>query len=495
MLGEMLHQTGSGIKVLHGLLLDDLRETLCYESVEAEVMCLTRSCATVLLGSVLEELFEDAILLKGVRVLGGRLAYRFVGYQEVSVRLGTGESWSVRSPYFVKSAPKRGRKKRGPNGRGCHLLLELLGFVGRCSSGFVSEVVQMGLLCPSLEVAHEVLASRGLAVDVKTIRRLCGALGQLGMQARGVSALEAGESLAGKTVVIGIDGGRLRLRQKKRGRKRHGQKRQGYHTPWREPKLFTLYVLDEQGKVDKCFCPVHDATMGVADDVFELLANYLRPLDIDQAQRVIFTADGARWIWNRIPTLSHALGLGQSQVVEVVDHFHATEHLWELVEMCQHMTAEGRKRLYDAWKSLLWQGDIPALKQAVKAAAKGKLGSKMLKAFSYFEEHAARMQYQRFKQEGIPQGSGAVESAIRRIINLRLKAPGTFWTPEMAECFLFLRSQLLSGRWQMLMAHVCQRRRSLWPEPINEPQPINQSDNITPIARHKTSHGLPSRAA
>ncbi|CAK0772574.1 hypothetical protein CCP4SC76_5580019 [Gammaproteobacteria bacterium] len=45
-----------------------------------------------------------------------------------------------------------------------------------------------------------------------------------------------------------------------------------------------------------------------------------------------------------------------------------------------------------------------------------------------------------------------VESAIRRVINLRLKAPGTFWLKKMVECFLFLRSQLISGRWEIFMA-------------------------------------------
>ncbi|CAK0774583.1 hypothetical protein CCP4SC76_5890008 [Gammaproteobacteria bacterium] len=47
-----------------------------------------------------------------------------------------------------------------------------------------------------------------------------------------------------------------------------------------------------------------------------------------------------------------------------------------------------------------------------------------------------------------------MESAIRRVINLRLKAPGTFWLKEMVECFLFLRSQLLSGRWGIFMTNL-----------------------------------------
>lgn len=214
-----------------------LKKELSYEEIEREILDLVNDLFARLAGSVLEEVLEDKEILKRVRQFGGKLAYRFVGYQEVTVHLANGRTLKVRSPYFVKAKPKRGRKKQGPNGRGCHLLLELLGFMGRCSVLFVSEVVQMALLCPSFAVAHEVLSLRGISVDVKTIRRLCAMLGEFGLDDRGAVALEAGESVAGKTVVIGTDGGRLRLRQKKRGRKASGLKRQGYNTPWREPKL------------------------------------------------------------------------------------------------------------------------------------------------------------------------------------------------------------------------------------------------------------------
>ena len=75
--------------------------------------------------------------------------------------------------------------------------------------------------------------------------------------------------------------------------------------------------------------------------------------------------------------------------------------------------------------------------------------------------NAQRMQYQYFQGHHLPCGSGHVESAIRRVINLRLKAPGTFWTKDMAEYFLFLRSQLLSGRWKIFMKNVRRRLASV----------------------------------
>jgi len=460
MLEKRIPYVGVWFKGLVASLSEQVSESLDYETIEQQVLGLSRDATTEMLGSVLESTLANAALLSDVRVYGGRLGYRFVRYQSLTVRLATGDSWEVRSPYFVKAAGKRGRKKRGPNGRGCHLLLALLGLVSHSSRVFVSEVVSMCLLCPSFEVSHQMLAHRGVSVDVKTLRRLCGQLGSICLEARPSSVLDTEESLAGKRVLIGIDGGRVRLRRPKRGRKRQGQKRQGYHTDWKEPKLFTLHVLDEEGKLQKTFTPVIDATMGDADALFALLGDYLLRLDITQADQVIFVGDGADWIWNRVETLIQEWGLTQAH--QVVDYFHASQHLWSLLELKTTLSDSQRLGLYEQWKALLWKGDIPALTQAVTKEARGKGRQKMLNALSYFQQHAQRMQYARFKQQGIPQGSGVVESAIRRVINLRLKAPGTFWTPQMAECFLFLRAQLISGRWARLMRHVTQRRRIHW---------------------------------
>jgi len=50
----------------------------------------------------------------------------------------------------------------------------------------------------------------------------------------------------------------------------------------------------------------------------------------------------------------------------------------------------------------------------------------------------------------LPLGSGAVESAIRRVVNLRLKGPCIFWHRENANKMLMLRSFYKAGRWNIL---------------------------------------------
>ena len=60
------------------------------------------------------------------------------------------------------------------------------------------------------------------------------------------------------------------------------------------------------------------------------------------------------------------------------------------------------------------------------------------------------MRYHDIASAGLPIGSGAMESAVRRVVNLRLKGASMYWLNEKAEAMLLLRSFYKSGRWDML---------------------------------------------
>jgi len=284
-------------------------------------------------------------------------------------------------------------------------------------------------------------------------------------------SLSCEENIEGYSLVIGIDGGRLRERRGKRGRRPKHLKRQGFHADWKEPKLFTMYMIDREGKVIRDFKPIHDATMENNEGMFQLLTRYLEAMDISKLERIIFTADGASWIWQGIEKRLDAWfvqrGFPADKVYQVLDYTHAKQHLNALLDLLpkrQRPLAEG------PWMTWLWEGKLDDLKQDIEARiiSKKKQKSAMKKWNSYFETNAERMCYSTFKREGIVCGSGCVESAIRRVINLRLKAPGTFWLKEMAEAFLFLRSQLISGRWNMLMRNIIAKETMTLP--ILEPK-------------------------
>jgi hypothetical protein len=69
----------------------------------------------------------------------------------------------------------------------------------------------------------------------------------------------------------------------------------------------------------------------------------------------------------------------------------------------------------------------------------------MKKMNGYFGDQA-KFQYIAFRDNGLPTGSGTVESAIRRIINLRIKGTGIFWKRENAENVIFFT--LVSVDWK-----------------------------------------------
>ena len=87
---------------------------------------------------------------------------------------------------------------------------------------------------------------------------------------------------------------------------------------------------------------------------------------------------------------------------------------------------------------------------------------------AYLRKHgeAGRLQYPTFRKLGLPLGSGAIESSIRRIINLRLKNNGMFWREEHAEEMLQVRAQVISKRWdervKAMRQHLRYDRRTDW---------------------------------
>jgi hypothetical protein len=65
-----------------------------------------------------------------------------------------------------------------------------------------------------------------------------------------------------------------------------------------------------------------------------------------------------------------------------------------------------------------------------------------------------------FRGLGVPLGSGAIESSIRRVINLRLKGTGIFWREANAQSMLQLRSLVISDRWDASMSEMRELRRT-----------------------------------
>ena len=110
----------------------------------------------------------------------------------------------------------------------------------------------------------------------------------------------------------------------------------------------------------------------------------------------------------------------------------------------------------------------------------------VLRVIRYIRQHgeAGHLDYPKYSLMGLPLGSGSIESAIRRVINLRMKSNGTFWRLPKAERILVLRASILSGRWDQDRERVkrgMQKSRKLAMPPIRESNLSKTDARLAPL--------------
>ena len=390
------------------------------------------------------------------RILAGEAGYQIHSYSSLEVTLCGGKHVTVTSPYFTKAQHQGRRKhKKGPRrtDAGRHVGLEVLGFMDRTSPYLAFHALSLSALAPSFAVASRILQAEGHGICPDKLRRFAGIFDVFSVEERSRHSTAPDESVAGKRVVVAVDGGRARERRSKSGAIANDQKRRGYHTKWKEPRLLTIACLNDEGDLDKTFSTQVDAVFGLKRLIASVEA-YLVTLQIDLAAEVILVGDGAKWIWNHLPGLLRKLHIHPDRITEVIDYTHAKQNLNQLIEtfLKPCTTHHETKIRWQRMNDLLYHGKLDDLQQLlIEHTSKGQKRAMKKKLKTYFLVNRHRMQYASFEQRKIVRGSGIVESAIRRVINLRVKAPGSFWVLRKAETICFLRAKLLFGRWNLLI--------------------------------------------
>jgi hypothetical protein len=301
----------------------------------------------------------------------------------------------------------------------------------------------------SLEEAMRLMETLyGFKLDVKTIRLI---FKRFAMRAR--ACFESGEvpleeEFKGKRVVVSTDGGRVRTRKSKRGKKTK-KKRNRYYTDWREPKLLLIYVVNEKGEKDRKIPPFMDASIDGPDAIFNMLLYYLKKLGVGMADQLLFISDGAVWIWERVKKLIIDLGIQLEQCWMALDFYHAVEHLTSIATQKRWKKADAKKWVNKLRKRLL-TGKLDRFFEEIEASCNKSKNKILIREREYFKTHLPHMRYKEIKDAHLPIGSGGVESGIRRVINMRLKGPGIFWTEAFADAMLLLRSYYKAGRWNLL---------------------------------------------
>ena len=384
------------------------------------------------------------------------------GKRQVNITLIGGVVVPLLVEYIVARKPRRSPGRKGKRGkaqnRGFYPVLKLLGIAERLSPLARSLVAEHGTLAISFEAARDTLAQMGIAMSTKRVARITHAFHQIALQQRRIQVEQAqggtlptGSLLSGQRVIIAVDGGRTRLRRPKCGRRRKSSRHHGYHAEWKEPKLLTIYVVDERGRRIKTErIPVtNDGTFEGVEAFMALLEMHLVRLGIRQARSVLLIGDGAPWIWLRIPALLHRLGCPAEIIFEAIDFYHAAGLLNTFAQLAfsSPATAQAWFKRQRRWLKQGRIGTVLHNMQAQLAQAKGTSREEMETIYEYFVTHRPRMAYRQLAERHLPIGSGAVESLIRQVVNLRLKGSGKFWLKEHAEGMLLARCWWAAGRW------------------------------------------------
>src|SRR5712691_8897719 len=417
------------------------------EALEREIRQRTDRLGSLLVGQHLQQALDSDTFQVEQEQLVRQWPKPLKNDGKVTVMVRTAQGLAV--PVRVTYYRRKGQRRAGKRSAGVYAGLVLLGIYDRCTPALASEVSLLAAMLGSLDEAQDVLAARGVELDTKTVRLIAyryAARARLVQQAE-TTAFE--DTVAGRRVVISSDGGRMRLREIKRGPKTTKGRRR-YTGAWREPKVLIVYVVDAEGNREACFAPFIDATLKGPDAVFALLRSSLQRLEITQADQVLFIADGAPWIWKRVPLLVQALGLAGEQVHELLDFYHAVQHLGQVAALRKDWSAKVRTRWCTQQRRLMRRGEVEQVIAAVCDICRGRNSKAIRKHRDYFIKNQSRMTYAKLMAMKLPIGSGAIESTVRRVINLRLKGSSLFWCRASAEAILLLRSYYKAGRWKML---------------------------------------------
>jgi hypothetical protein len=216
----------------------------------------------------------------------------------------------------------------------------------------------------------------------------------------------------------------------------------------REVKLAVFFTQD---KLDKDGYPVrdHDSTSVIATfEPASVFAGLVRAEGIrrgaDHVRQLTILGDGAVWIWN-------IAGSKFPEATQIVDLFHAREHLYDLARLLEFMLGDQKDQWLAARLEDLDYGYIEGIcDSARKYPLAGVKKDELDTALGYFEANAPRMRYHWFRQCGLFVGSGVVEASCKSVIARRLKQAGMHWTVNGADAIIALRCQQASTQWEAI---------------------------------------------
>ena len=392
----------------------------------------------------------------------------------LEIQISTGHVVEVSNYYGRKTSEAFSANFQGEQR---HSLALYWGLIGKTSPGYYDKMGLCTAICPSYYISNQLLMKFGISGCISHNRDIMNKLGNYCRDKEEELVIRPSDKLTGKRVVISADGGRTRTRNYTGEVNEFGQA--CYDTAWCEPKLFVIDVLNDKGQLEAHSQPIYGCRFDERD-FLDLLERYLSRLDIKNAKSIQIIADGAPWIWLNLKDILMKLGVQEDKIVETLDHCHAVGYVHDLVkampkealqdkieqnnvkgttqqEQNNKLTEGSSTNYLKQFKEWLWAGKSNEIVAACRAIFK-EPSQEINRWINYLDKHQHRTQYVDYKELKLLCGSGIIESAIRRIVNLKFKNASTFWNKETVEKLFFFRGTLLSNRWEILIQNLAKSR-------------------------------------
>ena len=157
--------------------------------------------------------------------------------------------------------------------------------------------------------------------------------------------------------------------------------------------------------------------------------------------------DGAPWIWNLVQDHFY-------DSCQVIDWYHALEHLSDIAKMLHGEGTAATARWYKSAKKALYQGHADKIAKVVDKEAPSfpeQVAEALHREAAYLRKHHKRMMYLEFREDGYVIGSGMVESGCKQFKS-RFCGSGMRWSRPGLGHLLPIRAAVMSGsfdsRWQ-----------------------------------------------
>jgi len=181
------------------------------------------------------------------------------------------------------------------------------------------------------------------------------------------------------------------------------------------------------------------------EDFTTTCSGWMPQLGVTKTTSTAVLGDGAEWIWNLAATLF-------DQRLELLDVYHALEHLWATARVLFGERSATKKAWVDGGRDALlkdgWHGFCEFLSKSMTpddAPARRKALGELI---GYFAKHTQRLNYAHRLHTGRAIGSGMVEGAASHMIGRRLKQTGARWRRTHLDAMSAMCCLTYSGGWQ-----------------------------------------------